>query len=1150
MGADNKLELVIEINPSKPNAAITSINKNISDFEKQIVTSTQKASSGFDGMTASMTKGVLAGNAIYDMAKKGFEMLKSFTLGAIDTQREMGLMAQKVGMSVEQLSAMQLVAKKSDLDMHSLSVTVGLLSKNMLMAAQGTKLQAQHFKELGIAVKDTHTGALRPVTAVLSDIADRFESMPDGATKTALAMQLMGRSGKEMIPLLNRGGQEMRNMTAEAQELGLVITDKTAKAAEHFHENMVKLDGAVEGLKLRLAEELLPKLIEFTDRVTQWVKEGGLQKFVAQLKSFAEWAKNIGEWIVAYAVVSQVIKFAGAIRTLALSLGTMDAALLANPFGLAAAGVALFGFELWQQYSKIQESTKAMEGMNKQLAITAALKSGKSLDQIKAMGFTEEQIGFTMAGPGAAPTFGASPFKSVKGPGFSWSATAAGKTDLALPEDEKLAEKMKKFVNEQTKASQEYLASAEESAIRGPAKEILQDFASARKEMEKLSTFVDEQGIEHKVQVSAEARANIEKALALKVQAWQKDTTDKYIAEVHRREEADTAWFEKRLDFEKSLADQQVENFHKMQEFQEERAGTQRDAELRQLEEANPKTLAQKQALEARKADIEIRYLQQMHDLKTSMFDQETQQIVDQLNLQKQVLQAAGQDVTAISGMITQIQSQRDQMRAQIDEQTQSAIDASKENATIRQMQLFRDEQQKTFDSFKHSAEGVFDALTTKSKSVFSAIGNSFKTAILTAIKEIVSSQVARSMMQLFGGMRAAGAAGAGGGGGWGGGGGAGIMGGAGILGGLAPILAGGRGGGGGGLSIPGGNPNAGGGDFGNSGGGGGLFSKILGGGPGGSGGAGSLLTNLKGFFGQGSKGGGGAHLQDSLKSGGQEGFSLSGLGHSNAALMAGGLLVMNGLQRGGITGMGEDVAGGAMIGFKFGGPLGAAIGAAAGAVAGAVRLFVKGASEKARDKIKAMYGVDVKDKGVLNQIIQIAKQSYGGNIDMAIRTSQVSDLVRLYGMSTGQGTGRIAAPMTPTSLIQSGGSLSQAQQYYGGSPMAMPGGLPVTVPGYQSGTDYVPRNMLAFLHRGEAVTPASENNALPGSGLGGSRGGGTTTIHVNVPGAKDFFQNETVKVIVRNPRAVQTATTAATKANFKRREQTALQLSPGTLTS
>jgi hypothetical protein len=77
------------------------------------------------------------------------------------------------------------------------------------------------------------------------------------------------------------------------------------------------------------------------------------------------------------------------------------------------------------------------------------------------------------------------------------------------------------------------------------------------------------------------------------------------------------------------------------------------------------------------------------------------------------------------------------------------------------------------------------------------------------------------------------------------------------------------------------------------------------------------------------------------------------------AMLAAGAMLVMDGMRRGGKIGVAETTGGGALIGAKFGGPLGALIGGIAGFAAGMVRLFIKGAVEKARQKIKDLYGVD-----------------------------------------------------------------------------------------------------------------------------------------------------------------------------------------------
>jgi len=142
-----------------------------------------------------------------------------------------------------------------------------------------------------------------------------------------------------------------------------------------------------------------------------------------------------------------------------------------------------------------------------------------------------------------------------------------------------------------------------------------------------------------------------------------------------------------------------------------------------------------------------------------------------------------------IQRRIAEYTQQREEIRQANQEATDAAIDAARQNAANRTAGIIRDHNQKIFDSLKRQAEGVFDALVSKSQSVWSAIGNAFKTAMLTAIKEVVTSQVARMLMRLFGG-RGYAPASAPVGGGW-----ASVLGGIGIFGGAGPIPGGSLGG-------------------------------------------------------------------------------------------------------------------------------------------------------------------------------------------------------------------------------------------------------------------------------------------------------------------------------------------------------------------
>ena len=79
---DNKLELVVEVDADKANASIKSVNTGLSGMEQAAVQAARNASTGIDGMTASMVKGATAGNLLAESIKKGAEWIKEWAVGA------------------------------------------------------------------------------------------------------------------------------------------------------------------------------------------------------------------------------------------------------------------------------------------------------------------------------------------------------------------------------------------------------------------------------------------------------------------------------------------------------------------------------------------------------------------------------------------------------------------------------------------------------------------------------------------------------------------------------------------------------------------------------------------------------------------------------------------------------------------------------------------------------------------------------------------------------------------------------------------------------------------------------------------------------------------------------------------------------------
>lgn len=184
--------------------------------------------------------------------------------------------AQKIGVPVDELSALTHAAELSGVSFAKLETGVGQFSRTISDKLDGMSSEGvRAFDKLGISFTD-NLGQMKSTAFLLEDVADRFQSMPDGAQKTALAMQLFGKAGRDLIPMLNQGSIGLAEMTAEAAKLGLVISQDTGQKAERFNDNITRMQGVLRGVAQAIFANVLPTMVALSDNFVSAATQGGL----------------------------------------------------------------------------------------------------------------------------------------------------------------------------------------------------------------------------------------------------------------------------------------------------------------------------------------------------------------------------------------------------------------------------------------------------------------------------------------------------------------------------------------------------------------------------------------------------------------------------------------------------------------------------------------------------------------------------------------------------------------------------------------------------------------------------------------------------------------------------------------------------------
>lgn len=182
---------------------------------------------------------------------------------AIDKEQEL---AATLGVSYKAFQELAYAAKLSGGDVGTLSSDLERLQENLMNPATGVQNKA--LTALGISAKDA-SGKLKSADVIVGELAGKFDKL-SAAEQNTYAKLL--RISPATVRLLQNGSKGLSDMAAEAQDLGLILSDKAAKSAADFGDSMDRVKATTEGVGRSVAVGLLPGLTRVVDGFTNWIK--------------------------------------------------------------------------------------------------------------------------------------------------------------------------------------------------------------------------------------------------------------------------------------------------------------------------------------------------------------------------------------------------------------------------------------------------------------------------------------------------------------------------------------------------------------------------------------------------------------------------------------------------------------------------------------------------------------------------------------------------------------------------------------------------------------------------------------------------------------------------------------------------------------
>lgn len=246
MAKGKVIQRIIELK-DKFSPGLSKVQKGTLQFKRDVKDLKKVGSAAFKGIAI----GIAATGVAAVAAGVGFSALVSKTAAAGD---RIDKMSQKLGLTRQGFQELDYVLDQNGMSIDQLSTGMKTFATQMDQSNQGVKNSSELFNRLGL---DSST-AMKSQEEAFKDVVGAFQKMESGAKKTALATKLFGRSGQEMMPMLNQQEGSIGGLLDKYNKLGSAMSDKAIDNSVLFTDTLADLKLGIAGMFRSLSSPALP----------------------------------------------------------------------------------------------------------------------------------------------------------------------------------------------------------------------------------------------------------------------------------------------------------------------------------------------------------------------------------------------------------------------------------------------------------------------------------------------------------------------------------------------------------------------------------------------------------------------------------------------------------------------------------------------------------------------------------------------------------------------------------------------------------------------------------------------------------------------------------------------------------------------------